>query len=170
VASSPLSYAARGFLLRGRVLIYTVSTNTGAISGDNGQRYQFEGKDWQGQVAPNPNAYVDFAVEGNHAVEIIPVPGGGGIAVPGSKNRVTAALLAIFLGGVGAHKFYLGYGSAGALMLVGTIVGIITAIFLIGFIFLAIVGAIAFIEFIIYLTKSDEDFDRIYVQGRKSWF
>ena len=156
--------------MRGRVLIYTMSTNTGAISGDDGQRYQFEGKDWQGQGVPIPNAYADFDVEGDHAIQIIPVPGGGGIAVPGSKSRVTAALLAIFLGGVGAHKFYLGYGGAGALMLVGFILGVLTAILLIGFIFLTIVGVIAFIEFIIYLTKSDEEFDRIYVQGRKSWF
>lgn len=33
-----------------------------------------------------------------------------------------------------------------------------------------VIGVIAFIEFIIYLTKSDADFDRIYVQNKKCWF
>ena len=31
-------------------------------------------------------------------------------------------------------------------------------------------GLIAFIEFIIYLTKTDEDFEQTYVVGRKPWF
>jgi hypothetical protein len=33
-----------------------------------------------------------------------------------------------------------------------------------------ILGIIALIEGIIYLTKSDEDFDRIYVSDTKHWF
>jgi hypothetical protein len=33
-----------------------------------------------------------------------------------------------------------------------------------------IMGIIGIIEGIIYLTKSDEEFVRIYVQGRKGWF
>lgn len=30
------------------------------------------------------------------------------LVLPSNKSRMTAALLAIFLGGLGAHKFYLG--------------------------------------------------------------
>ncbi len=33
-----------------------------------------------------------------------------------------------------------------------------------------IIGAIAFIEFIIYLVTSDDEFERRYVQGDNSWF
>ena len=31
-------------------------------------------------------------------------------------------------------------------------------------------GLIAFIEGVMYLTKTDEEFEEIYVQGEKSWF
>jgi hypothetical protein len=33
-----------------------------------------------------------------------------------------------------------------------------------------VLGVIAFVEGIIYLTKSDEDFQQTYVQGKKLWF
>lgn len=33
-----------------------------------------------------------------------------------------------------------------------------------------VIGVIAFVEFIIYLVTSDEDFEARYVQGNKSWF
>jgi hypothetical protein len=33
-----------------------------------------------------------------------------------------------------------------------------------------VIGVIAFVEFIIYLTKSDEEFEQIYVTGKKVWF
>ncbi len=36
----------------------------------------------------------------------------------GSKNRISAALLAFFLGGIGVHKFYLGKVGQGFLYLI----------------------------------------------------
>tara|TARA_Y100001970_G_scaffold286955_1_gene410391 strand:+ start:1274 stop:1531 length:258 start_codon:yes stop_codon:yes gene_type:complete len=72
------------------------------------------------------------------------------------KSRITAALLAFFLGIFGVHKFYLGYTSAGFIQLVLSCCGI--------------GGIIAFIEFIIYLMKSDEEFQKIYVDNEKAWF
>ena len=60
------------------------------------------------------------------------------------KSRVTAILLAFFLGGFGAHKFYLGQVGLGILYLL--------------FFWTLIPGIAAFIEFIIYLTMSDEAF------------
>ena len=65
-----------------------------------------------------------------------------------SKSRMTAALLAFFLGGLGAHKFYLGKVGQGFLYL----------IFCCSF----IPAIVAFIEFFIYLCTSDEDFARKY--------
>ncbi|WP_428737720.1 TM2 domain-containing protein [Sulfurimonas sp.] len=81
------------------------------------------------------------------------------------KNKIVAALLAFFLGGFGIHKFYLGCTTAGIIMLVVFLGGII----LLG-IPSMIIGIIAFIEFILYLIKSDEEFDRIYVKNQKCWF
>ena len=47
------------------------------------------------------------------------------------------------------------------------------AIILIGFVFLlvpGVVGLIGLIEGILYLTKSDADFQREYLIGKKPWF
>jgi len=60
------------------------------------------------------------------------------------KSRVTAVLLAFFLGGIGAHKFYLGRVGQGILYLL--------------FCWTFIPAIIAFIEFIVYLCISDESF------------
>ena len=83
----------------------------------------------------------------------------------GEKNRITAALLAFFLGGLGIHKFYLGKTGAAVTMLLVSILG--AFLFFLGPL---VMGTIAFVEFIIYLTKTDEQFDEIYVKGNKSWF
>lgn len=65
-----------------------------------------------------------------------------------AKSRPTAAVLAIFLGGLGIHRFYLG----------DTGLGLIYLLFSWTFI-PAIVGLI---EGILFLTKTDEDFARQY--------
>lgn len=85
------------------------------------------------------------------------------------KNRVVAALLAFFLGGLGVHKFYLGKNRAGLIMLALTLLGFLTSIILIGLPILFGVGAVAFVESIIYLLTSDDDFDAKYGRGNKEW-
>ena len=74
-------------------------------------------------------------------------------------------VLAFILGAFGVHKFYLGKNTAGFIML---------GVFLGGIIFFGvpslIIGIIAFIEAIIYLIKSDEEFYEDYVAGERSWF
>ncbi len=87
-------------------------------------------------------------------------------ALPGSKSKVAAGLLGIFLGGFGVHKFYLGYTRAAVIMLVVSLAGSF-ATFGVAF---AAVGLIGVIEGIIYLTKSDPDFDATYVQRKREWF
>jgi TM2 domain-containing membrane protein YozV len=44
--------------------------------------------------------------------------------VPGHKSRITAGLLGILLGVVGAHRFYLGYKGLGWIMLLITLVSL----------------------------------------------
>ncbi|MDQ1161962.1 TM2 domain-containing membrane protein YozV [Chryseobacterium sp. SORGH_AS 447] len=75
-----------------------------------------------------------------------------------SEKKVVAGILGILLGTFAIHKFYLGYTKTGIIQLV---LGIVTC---------GLVGIIGFIEGIIYLTKSDEEFDRTYVQNQKEWF
>jgi TM2 domain-containing membrane protein YozV len=88
------------------------------------------------------------------------------LAAATPKSKVAAGLLGIFLGGFGVHKFYLGFPVAGVIMLaVSVIGGFITS----GFTSLA-VTLIGLVEGIIYLTKSDADFHRIYAVDKKQWF
>lgn len=67
-----------------------------------------------------------------------------------SKNKIVAGILALILGGFGAHKFYLGK----------PIVGIIYLLLC----WTYIPSFIGFIEGIIYLTSSDEKFYIKYVK------
>jgi TM2 domain-containing membrane protein YozV len=75
---------------------------------------------------------------------------------------MTAGLLGILIGAFGIHKFVLGYQNAGLIML---LVSLLTC----GF-GAAIMGPIGLVEGILYLTKSDEEFYRTYVLGKKEWF
>jgi TM2 domain-containing membrane protein YozV len=79
-------------------------------------------------------------------------------AVAPEKSKVVAGVLGILLGGLGIHRFYLGDAMGGIIRIV------ITAV---------TCGAgslIGLIEGIIYLAKSDEDFQKTYVEGKKGWF
>ena len=83
-----------------------------------------------------------------------------------TKDHVAAGLLAIFLGVFGVHKYYLGYNTSGFIMLAVTILG---SIFTIG-LAAGVMWVIALIEGIIYLAKSQSEFDAIYVANKKEWF
>lgn len=80
------------------------------------------------------------------------------------KSKIVAGLLAICLGALGIHKFYLGYRNEGIAMLLGSLLG---SLLIIG---PFVMNLISFIEGIIYLTKTDSDFEAQYVLGHKGWF
>lgn len=69
-------------------------------------------------------------------------------SIASDKNRVTAAVLAFFLGGFGAHRFYLGH--------------IITGLIYLVFCWTFIPAIIAFFEGIYFLMQSDSEFARKY--------
>ena len=83
-----------------------------------------------------------------------------------TKDHVAAGLLAIFLGCLGIHKFYLGYNTAGFIMLAVTIIGSIFTLGLAG----GVIWVISIIEGILYLTKSQSEFEQIYVVNKREWF
>lgn len=147
--------------MKGTVLEFNSDERSGLISGEDGQRYTLTGDDWRGQTLPKQGSKVDFTIEGEYAKSVYPQSAPDSAA----SKKIVAALFAFFLGAFGAHKFYLGYTKQGVIMLL---------CFLFGFILLGIpsivIGIIAFVEFILYLVKSDEEFDRIYIEGKKAWF
>ncbi len=82
------------------------------------------------------------------------------------NKKVLAGILALILGGLGIHKFILGYHKEGIIMLVCTLIlGVLTC-GIAGW----VVWVISVIEGIIYLTKSDEEFYQTYQVNRKPWF
>ncbi len=73
---------------------------------------------------------------------------GGRLVRVSNKSRVTAGVLALFLGGFGAHKFYLGQPVLGLLYLL--------------FCWTCLPSVAGFIEGILYLASSDHAFDMKY--------
>ncbi|TBL77334.1 TM2 domain-containing protein [Paenibacillus thalictri] len=67
------------------------------------------------------------------------------------KSRVTAGVLAILLGGFGIHKFYLGKIGIGIVYLL--------------FCWTGIPSIIGLIEGILYLTKTDSEFQQKYASA-----
>ena len=75
----------------------------------------------------------------------------------GADKKIPAGICGILLGGLGVHKFILGYTKEGIIQIVLS--------------FLCGIGAvIGLIEGIIYLTKSDEAFVATYITNKKGWF
>lgn len=86
------------------------------------------------------------------------------------NKKVLAGVLGILLGGLGIHKFVLGYKKEGLILLGVTVAGWILSLVIIGLFFVWIPGVIGLIEGIIYLTKSDKEFYDTYQLGKHPWF
>ncbi len=74
------------------------------------------------------------------------------------NKKVLAGVMALLFGGLGVHKFILGYTQEGIIQLVVSVLSC------------GIGSIIGFIEGIIYLTKSDEEFYNTYQANKKGWF
>jgi len=100
-----------------------------------------------------------------------PVPQAGA-QIPGADKKILAGILGIVLGGLGVHKFILGYNQEGAIMAGAYVLGIIITMVTcgIGFPILLIPSIIGIVEGIMYLTKSDEEFVQTYIVNKKPWF
>ena len=76
----------------------------------------------------------------------------------GAEKKIAAGICGILLGGLGVHKFILGYTKEGIIQLV---ISVVTC---------GLGSIIGLIEGIIYLTKSDEDFVATYITNKRGWF
>ncbi|MBV1888248.1 MAG: TM2 domain-containing protein [Urechidicola sp.] len=73
------------------------------------------------------------------------------------SKRIIAGILGILFGSLGIHKFILGYTKEGIIQII------------ISFVSCGILGLIGFVEGIIYLTKTDEEFVEMYQNNYKGW-
>ena len=76
----------------------------------------------------------------------------------GADKKMVAGICGILVGSLGVHKFILGYTTEGIIQIV---ISVVTC---------GAGGIVGLIEGIIYLTKSDEDFVKTYIQNKKGWF
>ena len=83
-----------------------------------------------------------------------------------TKDHVAAGLLGIFLGSLGVHKFYLGYNTSGFIMLGTSILGGILTLSVASW----AIWVIAIVEGIFYLSKSQTEFEQMYVINKREWF
>jgi len=74
-----------------------------------------------------------------------------------SEKKIPAAILALIIP-IGIHKLLLGYTNEGILQIVLT------------FVTCGLFGLVSYIEGILYLFKSDKEFDDTYIFNRKPWF
>lgn len=95
-----------------------------------------------------------------------------GVQVPGADKKILAGILAIVLGGLGIHKFVLGYQQEGIIMLAVYVVSFIIAMITcgIGVPLMFVTPVIGIIEGIMYLTKSDQEFVDTYITHKRPWF
>lgn len=119
-------------------------------------------------------------VEAVAAPEVKAQPAGVQQLVPGSheghsqtdnyrdfvSKKIPAGVLGILLGFLGIHKFYLGFNTAGIVMLLVSIVGGVVTCGVAPF----AIAVIGLVEGIIYLTKSDQQFYQDYCVTKKEWF
>ena len=73
-------------------------------------------------------------------------------------KKIAAGICGILLGGLGIHRFILGDATGGVLRIVITLVTCGAG------------SLIGLIEGILYLTKSDADFEQQYIVEKKAWF
>ena len=77
-------------------------------------------------------------------------------------KKIAAGICGILLGSLGIHKFILGFTTPGIIMLLASLLtcGIASPV----------MHIIGLVEGILYLTKSDEEFYRLYAVEKKGWF
>ena len=132
--------------MQGTILTYHPETNNGLISGNDGKRYNFTKADWASHdQEPSPNLFVDFETEEKEAKEVIVLEKQYSAE---KKSKAVTILLCMFLGWMGAHKFYLGNTAAGVIYLI--------------FFWTFVPYLIAVIEMWIIIFMKDKDFDRKY--------
>lgn len=57
--------------MKGTILDFSITENSGVVSGDDGNRYKFSGPDWKSSgTVPRPGARVDFVAADGTASEV----------------------------------------------------------------------------------------------------
>jgi len=75
--AEPLNSERKKRKMKGTILDFSIQTNTGIISGEDGKRYSFTGAEWKDSAHPAKGMSVDFEPKENFATGIYVMPGIG---------------------------------------------------------------------------------------------
>lgn len=139
--------------MEGVILGIDAITKIAAIKTIEGARYYFTPDEWKGEFPAQPGMKVDYdnGSDGN-AKNVYPL-GKSALQAStkkGAKTKTAATLWALFLGALGAHKFYLGAWGWGLVYLI--------------FCWTYIPLILAIVETVRYVTLSDESFQERYAK------
>ena len=165
--------------MRGQILVFNEAKQAGALLAADGQRLLFHINDWQDVMPPEAGMTVDFTLDSDNRVRQLqlalpePAPSApptsaamptAATAIPLAlrpKSKPTLTLFTLFLGGLGAHRFYLGNWGLGLVQLFGLLfIGILAELLpaLGGLLYLAFLAFIL-VELVRYILMSDTAFD-----------
>ena len=167
--------------MRGQILVFNEAKQAGAILAANGQRLLFHISDWQDVMPPEAGMNVDFTIDSDNRArqlqlalpEPAPAPASTPAAMPAAsvapavplalrpKSKSALTLFTLFLGGIGAHRFYMGNWGLGLVQLFGLLfIGILAELLpaLGGLLYLAFLAFIV-VELVRYILLSDAAFD-----------
>lgn len=156
--------------MKGQILVFNDEKQLGAVVTADGRRFVFGAADWKDAVPPQRGMAVEFEMaEDNRAqniylalpesamrqdasVQVVPL-------VQKPKRKSTLTLLTIFLGGLGAHKFYMGAWGWGLVYVLSWFALLLLTEVHAAFVFpLLLVLVFIVVEWIRYILMSDEEF------------
>src|SRR4051794_34155120 len=88
--------------MRGTIIGFDPDANTGAISGEDGGRYDFVRLEWRGASQPSRGAAVDFLPDGMQARQVYAVNASGNPAEGDTAKLIYILYLASLIVGVTA--------------------------------------------------------------------
>lgn len=103
----------------GHIESYDERCQTGVIKYQD-RFYEFHIDQWTAEQAPQAGDDVDFDHENNEVIEVSPV-GAYLVELQPVKHHLIAALLGIVFGGLGFHRFYLGFWGLGITQILVTL-------------------------------------------------
>jgi TM2 domain-containing membrane protein YozV len=137
--------------VEGNILGIDEASNKAAVKATTGERFYFSLSEWKGAFPPQPGMKVDFdkstSGDASNVYPLGKTPTTAKSNKP-TKTKTAAILFALFLGGIGGHKFYMGSIGWGVLYLL--------------FCWTYIPLILAIIETVRYVTMTDDEFQEKY--------
>ena len=157
--------------MKGQILVFNEQKEAGAIATVDGQRFLFRISDWQDVLPPEYGMTVVFTPHENNRARQVQLALPDPVAAPTRqvapmvqqpKRKPVLTLLALFLGVLGGHRFYMGAWGWGlaqslGLLLLSAILGALLPP-LVALLYLA-VAVFTWVEVIRYIWMSDIAFD-----------